>query len=184
MNNDKQGHFFNHYDLWINNNLLRQGLQLVLDSLSPGCFHGKYLFFTSDNYYAVLNHHYDRKRVRFVLLTDGNDLNFLSEIPMYRIPARSTPAEIKSFILRPTLFGKKPDRESESIVFTNREKEVIRLMNDGEAMANIGKSLNLHIKTIYQIRLTLIKKLGCSGRTDFFNISRSETFKAWTQLNF
>ncbi|PLO52451.1 LuxR family transcriptional regulator, partial [Klebsiella michiganensis] len=36
MNNDKQGHFFNHYDLWINNNLLRQGLQLVLDSLSPG----------------------------------------------------------------------------------------------------------------------------------------------------
>ncbi|PLL97003.1 LuxR family transcriptional regulator, partial [Klebsiella michiganensis] len=25
---------------------------------------------------------------------------------------------------------------------------------------------------------------GCSGRTDFFNISRSETFKAWTQLNF
>ncbi|MDU7372445.1 MAG: LuxR C-terminal-related transcriptional regulator [Klebsiella michiganensis] len=158
MNNDKQGHFFNHYDLWINNNLLRQGLQLV--------------------------HHYDRKRVRFVLLTDGNDLNFLSEIPMYRIPARSTPAEIKSFILRPTLFGKKPDRESESIVFTNREKEVIRLMNDGEAMANIGKSLNLHIKTIYQIRLTLIKKLGCSGRTDFFNISRSETFKAWTQLNF
>lgn len=61
MNNDKQGHFFNHYDLWINNNLLRQGLQLVLDSLSPGCFHGKYVFFTSDNYYAVLNHHYDRK---------------------------------------------------------------------------------------------------------------------------
>lgn len=51
MNNDKQGHFFNHYDLWINNNLLRQGLQLVLDSLSPGCFHGKYVFFTSDNYY-------------------------------------------------------------------------------------------------------------------------------------
>lgn len=44
MNNDKQGHFFNHYDLWINNNLLRQGLQLVLDSLSPGCFHGKYVF--------------------------------------------------------------------------------------------------------------------------------------------
>lgn len=30
MNNDKQGLFFNHYDLWINNNLLRQGLQLVL----------------------------------------------------------------------------------------------------------------------------------------------------------
>ena len=136
MNNDKQGHFFNHYDLWINNNLLRQGLQLVLDSLSPGCFHGKYVFFTSDNYYAVLNHHYDRKRVRFVLLTDGNDLNFLSELPMYRIPARATPAEIKSFILRPTLFGKKPDRESENIIFTSREKEVIRLMNDGEAMVN------------------------------------------------
>ena len=82
------------------------------------------------------------------------------------------------------MFGKKPDSEAESIVFTNREKEVIRLMNDGEAMVNIGKSLYLHIKTIYQIRLTLIKKLGCSGRTDFFNISRSETFKAWTQQNF
>ncbi|HDG8123755.1 TPA: LuxR family transcriptional regulator, partial [Klebsiella pneumoniae] len=41
----------------------------------------------------------------------------------------------------------------------------------------------LHIKTIYQIRLNLIKKLGCSGRTDFFNISRSETFKSWSQIH-
>lgn len=184
MNNDKQGLFFNHYDLWINNNLLRQGLQLVLDSLSPDCFHGKYIFFTSDNYYSVINHQYDSRRVRFVLLTDGNDLNFLSEIPMYRIPARATPAEIKSFILRPTLFSRKSDNDADNIIFTSREKAVIKLMNDGEAIVNIGKSLNLHIKTIYQIRLTLIKKLGCSGRTDFFNISRSETFKAWTQLNF
>ncbi|MDJ1655432.1 LuxR C-terminal-related transcriptional regulator [Raoultella sp. Ech2A] len=183
MNSDKPDFFFNHYDLWIKNSLLRQGLQLILDSLSPSCFHGKYVFFTSDNYYSVLNHKYNQRKVRFVLLTDGNDLNFLSEIPMFRISARSTPAEIKSFILRPTLYSKKPDGESEGIILTSREKAVIRLMNDGEAIVNIGKSLNLHIKTIYQIRLTLIKKLGCSGRTDFFNISRSETFKAWSQLN-
>ena len=62
-------------------------------------------------------------------------------------------------------------------------KKVIQLISNGEAVASIGRSLNLHIKTIYQIRLNLIKKLGCSGRTDFFNISRSETFKSWSQIH-
>lgn len=96
---------------------------------------------------------------------------------MYRIPARATPAEIKSFILRPTLFGKKPDRESENIIFTSREKEVIRLMNDGEAMVNIGKSLNLHIKTIYQIRLTLIKNLAARAGQIFLILAAAKHLK-------
>ncbi|MCJ3182205.1 helix-turn-helix domain-containing protein, partial [Klebsiella pneumoniae] len=106
-----------------------------------------------------------------------------SELPMLRLPANSTPEELKIFLHQPTRYYKTHPAPGASVQFTEREKKVIQLISNGEAVASIGRSLNLHIKTIYQIRLNLIKKLGCSGRTDFFNISRSETFKSWSQIH-
>lgn len=90
---------------------------------------------------------------------------------------------LKIFLHQPTRYYKTHPAPGASVQFTEREKKVIQLISNGEAVASIGRSLNLHIKTIYQIRLNLIKKLGCSGRTDFFNISRSETFKSWSQIH-
>ncbi len=66
--------------------------------------------------------------------------------------------------------------------FTEREKKVIQLISNGEAVASIGRSLNLHIKTIYQIRLNLIKS-SAAAVEPIFNISRSETFKSWSQIH-
>ncbi|HDN2718287.1 TPA: helix-turn-helix transcriptional regulator [Klebsiella aerogenes] len=171
------------YDLWIDNHFLMSGISLILRTLPESCFRKKHVFFTSDSYFSVLQHKYNRRETIFILLTEGNDLNFLSELPMIRIPARSTPAELKTFLNQPTRYYKSHTSPGELIQFTEREKKVIQLISNGEAIASIGRSLNLHIKTIYQIRLNLIKKLGCSGRTDFFNISRSETFKSWSQIH-
>ncbi|VEB06683.1 LuxR family transcriptional regulator [Klebsiella pneumoniae] len=86
---------------------------------------------------------------------------------MLRLPANSTPEELKIFLHQPTRYYKTHPAPGASVQFTEREKKVIQLISNGEAVASIGRSLNLHIKTIYQIRLNLIKKLGCSGRTDF-----------------
>lgn len=172
-----------HYDLWFDNGFLLYGMSLILNSLPASYFRKKHVFFTSDNYFAVLQHNYNRRDTLFILLTEGNDLNLLSELPMLRLPANSTPEELKIFLHQPTRYYKTHPAPGASVQFTEREKKVIQLISNGEAVASIGRSLNLHIKTIYQIRLNLIKKLGCSGRTDFFNISRSETFKSWSQIH-
>lgn len=172
-----------HYDLWFDNRFLLYGMSLILNTLPASYFRKKHVFFTSDNYFAVLEHNYNRRDTLFILLTEGNDLNFLSELPMLRLPANSTPEELKIFLHQPTRYYKTHPAPCASVQFTEREKKVIQLISNGEAVASIGRSLNLHIKTIYQIRLNLIKKLGCSGRTDFFNISRSETFKSWSQIH-
>lgn len=111
----------------------------------------------------MLQHKYNRRETIFVLLTEGNDLNFLSELPMLRIPARSTPAELKTFLNQPTRYYKSHTSPGELIQFTEREKKVIQLISNGEAIASIGRSLNLHIKTIYQIRLNLIKSLAAAA---------------------
>lgn len=76
---------------------------------------------------------------------------------MLRLPANSTPEELKIFLHQPTRYYKTHPAPGASVQFTEREKKVIQLISNGEAVASIGRSLNLHIKTIYQIRLNLIK---------------------------
>ncbi|HGO4388784.1 TPA: LuxR family transcriptional regulator, partial [Klebsiella quasipneumoniae subsp. similipneumoniae] len=91
-----------HYDLWFDNRFLLYGMSLILNSLPASYFRKKHVFFTSDNYFAVLQHNYNRRDTLFILLTEGNDLNFLSELPMLRLPADSTPEELKIFLHQPT----------------------------------------------------------------------------------
>ncbi len=95
-----------HYDLWFDNGFLLYGMSLILNSLPASYFRKKHVFFTSDNYFAVLQHNYNRRDTLFILLTEGNDLNFLSELPMLRLPANSTPEELKIFLHQPTRYYK------------------------------------------------------------------------------
>ena len=90
-----------HYDLWFDNRFLLYGMSLILNTLPASYFRKKHVFFTSDNYFAVLEHNYNRRDTLFILLTEGNDLNFLSELPMLRLPANSTPEELKIFLHQP-----------------------------------------------------------------------------------
>ncbi len=137
-----------HYDLWFDNGFLLYGMSLILNSLPASYFRKKHVFFTSDNYFAVLQHNYNRRDTLFILLTEGNDLNFLSELPMLRLPANSTPEELKIFLHQPTRYYKTHPAPGASVQFTEREKKVIQLISNGEAVASIGRSLNLHIKTL------------------------------------
>ena len=49
-----------HYDLWFDNGFLLYGMSLILNSLPASYFRKKHVFFTSDNYFAVLQHNYNR----------------------------------------------------------------------------------------------------------------------------
>ncbi|STV51934.1 LuxR family transcriptional regulator [Klebsiella pneumoniae subsp. ozaenae] len=84
-----------HYDLWFDNGFLLYGMSLILNSLPASYFRKKHVFFTSDNYFAVLQHNYNRRDTLFILLTEGNDLNFLSELPMLRLPAKLDAGRVK-----------------------------------------------------------------------------------------
>lgn len=44
------------------------------------------------------------------------------------------------------------------VVLTHRERVLINLIKEGKRIAEIGEHLNLHIKTVYQVRQSLIKK--------------------------
>ncbi len=112
-----------HYDLWFDNGFLLYGMSLILNSLPASYFRKKHVFFTSDNYFAVLQHNYNRRDTLFILLTEGNDLNFLSELPMLRLPANSTPEELKIFLHQPTRYYKTHPAPGASVQFTEREKE-------------------------------------------------------------
>lgn len=65
---------------------------------------------------------------------------------MLRLPANSTPEELKIFLHQPTRYYKNPSGAVRPVQFTEREKKVIQLISNGEAVASIGRSLNLHIK--------------------------------------
>lgn len=101
-------------------------MSLILNSLPASYFRKKHVFFTSDNYFAVLQHNYNRRDTLFILLTEGNDLNFLSELPMLRLPANSTPEELKIFLHQPTRYYKTHPRQAPG-QFTEREKQLFNL---------------------------------------------------------
>ena len=50
-----------HYDLWFDNRFLLYGMSLILNTLPASYFRKKHVFFTSDNYFAVLEHNYNRR---------------------------------------------------------------------------------------------------------------------------
>ena len=65
------------------------------------------------------------------------------------------------------------------VVLTHRERVLINLIKEGKRIAEIGEHLNLHIKTVYQVRQSLIKKMGCSGAVDLLRTLHSDVFKNW-----
>lgn len=116
-----------HYDLWFDNGFLLYGMSLILNSLPASYFRKKHVFFTSDNYFAVLQHNYNRRDTLFILLTEGNDLNFLSELPMLRLPANSTPEELKIFLHQPTRYYKPIRRQAPRCSLPSGKRKLFNL---------------------------------------------------------
>lgn len=172
-----------HADLWLSDHYLRLGLESIFATMTFDSPSLRYVFFTEKHYADVLAQRYDLNKHRLILLTEGYLYNFLTDIPLHRLSARSTVSEMEAFIAAIT-YGKGRESVAEKRVrFTARERLLIDLIKDGKKMAEMGAYFNVHTKTVYQIRQTVIRKMGCSGMIDFLRTLRSDVFSNWLVEN-
>nr|WP_159466213.1 LuxR C-terminal-related transcriptional regulator [Scandinavium goeteborgense] len=170
-------------DLWLSDHYLQLGLQKALENIRFDDTCIRYVFLTEQYYADVLSHNYDLDKNRLILLTNGHDFNFLDSVPLHRLSARATLDDIRNFITSITWQKGEPTMPSHRMLLTAREKKLIDLMKEGKKMTEVGMHMNVHIKTIYQIRQNLIKKMGCTGLIDFLRTLRSDVFSLWMQEN-
>lgn len=89
---------FEYYDLWFDNGFFFYGMLLILNSLLVFYFCKKYVFFISDNYFVVLQYNYNWWDILFILLIEGNDFNFFSELFMLCLLVNLMLEELKIFL--------------------------------------------------------------------------------------
>lgn len=87
--------------------------------------------------------------------------------------------ELQKFIISISHANEEQLQRKIPVVLTRRERVLINLIKDGKRIAEMGEHLNLHIKTVYQARQSLIKKMGCSGAVDLLRTLHSDVFKNW-----
>lgn len=100
---------------------------------------------------------------------------------MLRLPANSTPEELKIFLHQPTRYYKThPAPRLGAVYRAGKESySTYQQWRSGRQHWPVAKSA---YKTIYQIRLNLIKS-SAAAVEPIFNISRSETFKSRSQIH-
>ena len=166
--------------LWIDDIYIRQGLNNILADIVFEDDKARLVFFTANHFDAVKKQNYDLNTYRLVLLIDGHLYQYLNDISLYRLPVDSDVASIKQFIIDITRAGGKHEHQSElNISLTARDKYILTQLGEGRTVFEISAMLNLHLKTIYQARQNLIKKLGCSGLIDFQGILQAQIFRNW-----
>lgn len=172
-----------HADLWLHDNYLRWGLENILQQMTFEKNSMRYVFLTESKYLDVLEHNYDPENNKVILLTDGASFHFLDGVSFYQFPMKSGIAELQKFMTSIVGSNGRKVQHKPPVLLTRRERLLIDLIKEGKRMAEMGGHLNLHIKTVYQIRQTLIKKMGCSGAVDFMRTLHSDVFKSWLTEN-
>ncbi|AUO64212.1 DNA-binding CsgD family transcriptional regulator [Citrobacter amalonaticus] len=168
-----------HADLWLSDNYLRWGVESILEHIAFGNTAIRYVFLSENQYLDVLKHNYDRGSSKIILLTDGSFFHFLDGIAFYQFPMNSSIEELQKFIISISHATEEQLQRKIPVVLTRRERVLINLIKDGKRIAEMGEHLNLHIKTVYQARQSLIKKMGCSGAVDLLRTLHSDVFKNW-----
>lgn len=169
-------------ELWLDDIFIRQGLKNILADIVFEDDQTRLVFFTANHFDAVKKQKYDLNTYRLVLLIDGHQYQYLNDISLYRLPVDIGVGSIKQFIIDITRAGDEHENQSEACIsLTARDKFILTQLGEGRTIFEISALLNLHLKTIYQARQNLIKKLGCSGLIDFQGILRAQVFRNWLE---
>lgn len=166
-------------DLWLDDNFLEYGLREVLKDVRLDRQNIRYVIFSASQYANVARHNYDLRTHRFILLSDGQRYNFLDSFTVNHISSKASVEEIVKFL---TSLRKKNEDHchiEQKVKLSARETTLLDQMSDGKKIIEMAENLNVHIKTVYQMRTNLIKKLGCSGNIDFMQTLRTDVFKSW-----
>lgn len=167
-------------ELWVDDIFIRQGLKNIIADIVFEDDKARLVFFTANHFEAVKKQNYDLNTHRLVLLIDGHLYQYLNEISFYRLPIDISVATLKQFIIDITGFASNHENQSElNISLTARDKYILTQLGEGRTIFEISALLNLHLKTIYQARQNLIKKLGCSGLIDFQGILQAQISRNW-----
>ncbi len=168
-----------HADLWLSDNYLRWGLETIFSQLSLADCSIRYVFLTEQRYSEVREHNYDLNKTRIILLTDSSFFQFLNHMSIYQFPMNSSIEELHRFIISITNKKDVLRPRKTPISLSQRERLLIDLIKQGKRIADMGELLDLHIKTVYQTRQSLMKKIGSSGAVDLMHKLHSDIFKSW-----
>lgn len=166
-------------DLWLDDNFLELGLRQILRNVRFNRDDVRFVIFSVNQYANVKQHQYDLRTHRFLLLGDGNLHNFLDSFTVNFISSKASINEMTRIL---TTIGKQREespRLEQRVKLSPRETTLLDQMSNGKKIIEMAENLNVHIKTVYQIRSNLIKKLGCSGNIDFMKTLRNDVFKSW-----
>lgn len=167
-------------DFWIDDNFLQLGLEKSIHKLTNLNPDMRLVFFTIDQYTQVKKQRYCPSAHRLILLTEGHMYNFLDDEKIFRVQKKSSFFEMeKSIVDAIHKDNKNPKTDAQNIVLSERDKTLLNYFCEGKKVSEIATLMQLHFKTIYLIRKSLINKLGCSGLIDFLHTLRKDVFKMW-----
>lgn len=159
---------------------LKLGLLGILEEyLSNKSLVNNFVIFTPEHYYKVLEENFSPYNTVFLVLTHEQNYPFLNQLPLKRIPFSTTPLQlIELFKTCTPAFNKKEQQERE-VLLSKREILFINFCEHGLSPAETSREMGLHIKTIYDLRLSVLKKIGCSSFNELNILIHSPVFKKW-----
>ncbi len=167
-------------DIWVDDSYLALGIETLLSTYRSHTPNIRFVFFSAEHYFDVLAHHYDLMKHRLIMLIDKQAYAFLNNMPVTRLSIKASADAFSDTLFK---LSHRPRQErllqSDSIELTEREQVFLKLMTEEKNISDIGKSLNLHIKTIYKTRYDLAEKTGCANVTEFLHTFRTNLFKHW-----
>ncbi|MEW7311184.1 hypothetical protein AB1E22_00350 [Buttiauxella gaviniae] len=159
---------------------LRLGLlNLVEEYVHNKRLKANFVFFTAEYYYEVLERKDSFYDTVFILFIRDNPYSFLSELPAHRV---SISVSLQKLIgLLDNIDTSRFILESQNPHFhlTEREATFIAFSTMEMLPAEISVKMELHIKTIYDLRLSVLKKFGCSTFNSFSVMIHNPFFKTW-----
>lgn len=164
----------------IKDSWLRLGLlNLVEEYVHNKRLKANFVFFTAEYYYQVLERKDSFYDTVFIFFIRDNAYSFLSELPAHRVSISVSPQKLIGLLdnIVPTRFIL--DSQNPHFHLSEREATFIAFSTMGMLPAEISVKMDLHIKTIYDLRLSVLKKFGCATFNSFSVMIHNPFFKTW-----
>lgn len=113
----------------------------------------------------------------FILFVRDNSYSFLTELPAHRLSISTTPEKLIRLLdnIVPSRFI--IESQNPHFHLTQREATFVAFSTMGMLPAEVSVKMELQIKTIYDLRLSVLKKFGCATFNSFSIMMHSPFFK-------
>lgn len=140
-----------------------------------------YVFFSSEYIYEAKRFSLKMPGVIFIMVYTKNRLTFIKDsFISYRLNAKCTLNMWKK--TSSVIACIDSDYTNSSCLFSYRELILLGMALRCTDVKDIGDAMNLHYKTVYGIRTSIFKKLGCSNKNDFSLLVTSGILRKWFRL--